>query len=173
MLPKVATLATYGGALADYSAPRDTTTDRSADGTNPAYADVAAMTHTAARFWARFQPHGTSPVTVPVANAYDATWNNKNNAVPSCARTGVGTYTVTAPATVYDEIPPGAQGSTPAGFAVNFRMPSANLELGASTNYDVRVKVTAPNVLTVETFTVGTSSHVDPNDGTVIGVWSF
>src|SRR6185312_3248098 len=147
MLPKVATLATYGGALADYSAPRDTTTDRSA--------------------------HGTSPVTVPVANAYDATWNNKNNAVPSCARTGVGTYTVTAPATVYDEIPPGAQGSTPAGFAVNFRMPSANLELGASTNYDVRVKVTAPNVLTVETFTVGTSSHVDPNDGTVIGVWSF
>ena len=55
MLPETASLASYGGPKNDYSAVIDPSTDWSAAGVNPAYGDVAALTHTAFRVWAH--PH--------------------------------------------------------------------------------------------------------------------
>jgi hypothetical protein len=171
MLPKVAAIATYAGPLNDYSQVSDSSTDRPGAGANPAYGDVAAMTHTAIRMWCRFIPNGTGAPTLPTTNAHDETWNNGNNAAPVPARTGVGVYTVTAPATVFDEIPATSPGATPAGFAVNLRFVLApNVEPGASTFYEVAASISSANVITVKIFTVGTSTLVDPNDGTVIGV---
>lgn len=173
MLPKVASFATYAGPLRDYTAPIDATTDRPATGTNPAYGDVAGMTHTALRAWARFQPNGITAPSVPtgqvLANVHDETWNNGNNAAPLFARTATGQYTVTFPTTVVDEIPSGYDGYT-GPTAVNLRMAWPSLEPGGATNYEVRSIVTAANIVTVKIYTVGTSNLTDPNDGTVVGI---
>ncbi len=170
MFPGVAALATYGGAKSDYSSPKDSTTDRSAVGTNPAYADVAAMTHCAVRAFAAFVPAGSGTPALAASNPHDEGWNNGNpsNTLVVPARTGTGVYTLTYPGTVYDEIPVGQPGASPSGFALNLRRAWCNVELGASTNYEARATVTAPNVITVKIFTVGTSTLVDPNDGTTI-----
>jgi hypothetical protein len=174
MLPNPASLATYGGALADYSAPRDSQTDRSAVGTNPAYADVAAMTKTAVRAFVRFQPNGTGEPTLPSTNAGSALWNNGLNAQPTVARSATGKYAVTVPSTVLDEIPANQQGATPGGFAVNLRASFANLELGSTTNSDVRTSIGSnPNVVNVLIFQVGTSTLVDPNDGTIVDIFTL
>lgn len=170
-LPKVASLGTYGGPKQDYSASIDSSTDRPAAGTNPAYGDTAAMTHTAVRAWVRFQPNGSgAQPTLPVTNAHDEMWNNGLNGPPVPSRSGPGVYPVTFPTTVVDEIPsnfPGFTGAQP----VNFRSSWPNVELGSTTNYDVSTKVTSANVITVQIFQVGTSTPVDPNDGTIIGVF--
>jgi hypothetical protein len=171
MLPGVASLASYGAALNDYSSPKDATTDRSAAAVNPAFGDVAAMTHTAPRAWVRFKLNGSSAPTLPVSNAHDEMWNNGNNAAPVPARTNTGIYTVTFPGTVFDEIPLGAPGANPSGYPVNLRTSWGNLELGSTTNYDVKTTVTSANVITVKIFTIGTSTLVDPNDGTIVGVF--
>jgi hypothetical protein len=172
MLPSASSLANYGGAKNDYSAPRDSTTDRSALGTNPAYADVAAMTHVAPRAFVRFQPNGSSAPTLPASNAHDEHWNaNASNAAPVVARSSTGVYTVTYPSIVFDEIPASSPGSTPAGITLNLRCAMRpNLQLGSTTNYDAQASVTSPNVVTVKIFTVGTSTLVDPNDATIVNV---
>jgi len=166
-------IASYGGPLQDYSAVRDSTTDRSASGTNPAYNDLAEMTRTRPAVWARFVPNGSSAPAFATTNARGELWNNGNNAAPAVARSGAGTYTLMYPATVFDEIPANLPGATPAGFAVNLLAAWANLELGSTTNYDVKAAVTAPNVITVKIFTVGTSTLHDPSDGTTVGVFSL
>lgn len=171
-LPGVASIATYGGALKNFSAVRDSTTDRAAAGTNPAYGDLAAMTHTAPRAWLRFQPNGSSAPTFAPTNAHDEMWNNGNNAAPTITRSTTGTYAAAFPSTVLDEIPSGLDGANSAGYALNLRAPFANIELGSTTNYDVRAKVTAPNIITILIFTIGTSTLVDPNDGSIVGVLS-
>jgi hypothetical protein len=175
MLPKVASILTYAGPLADYSATIDSTTDRPASGTNPAYGDVAAMTHTALRAWARFQPNGITAPSVPtgqvLANVHDEVWNNGNNAAPLYARSSTGQYTVTYPATVVDEIPINYAGYT-GPVAVNLRGAWANVEPGAATDYDARAVVTSANVVTVKVYQKGSSTLVDLNDGTVLGVFA-
>lgn len=173
MLPSVASVTTYGGVLKNYSAVSDSTTDRPDAGVNPAYSDIAAMTHTAIRAFTRFTPAGTGTPTLPASNAHDEVWNNGQNAAPVPARSGVGIYTVTHPATVQDEIPAGQPGATSGGFALNLRVAWCNVEPGASTNYEARAVVTSPNVITIKIFTVGTSTLVDPNDGTTIGVFAL
>ena len=173
MLPGVASLSTYGGAKNDLSAPVDSTTDRSANGVNPAYADIAAMSHCAVRAFVRFQPNGTSAPTLPATNPYDSVWNaNASNAAPVVARSTTGTYTITQPSTVFDEIPAGQPGASPSGIALNLRTAWTNIELGSTTNYEARAAVTSPNVVTVKIFTVGTSTLVDPNDGTIVAVYA-
>jgi hypothetical protein len=159
MLPGIATLQGYGGALLDYSPPVDPTTDPSAAGRNPAFADIAAMTHVAPRAFARFALSGT--VLAPVLLAHDETWNNGNpaNVAPVVARAGVGIYTVTWPATVFDEIPAGMPGSSPAGFPVNLRGGWACAS-NVADFYDAHVVPTAPNVLTLYLWTFSGGAFV-------------
>lgn len=173
MFPNVASLATYGGPLNDYSAPRNSSTDRSASGTNPAYGDIAAMTHCGVRAYVRFVPHGTGSPTFAASSARDEGWNNGNNVAPVIARSSTGLYTATYPSTVFDEIPSSFNGSTPAGIALNLRAAWVNLELGSTTNYDANARVSSPNVITVAIYTVGTSTLVDPNDGTTLAVFAL
>lgn len=173
MLPNDASIANYGGSLQDYSAVRDASRDRAAAGVNPAFGDTAAMTKTSPRVWVRFRPNGTGAPTLAPSNAHGEHWNNGLNVPPVLARTAVGIYTVTYPATVFDEIPAGLPGANPAGTAVNLRAAWDNVELGSTTNYDVKVSATTANVLTAKIFTIGTSTLVDPNDATIVSLFAI
>lgn len=169
-LPDVDSLATYGGALADAAAVSNPLTDRSASGTNPAYANVAMATHTNIRAWARFTPAGTgTPVLAAAGVAHDELWGAAMGAAaakPMLARTATGTYTLTWPATVLDEVPPTALGGQ-ASHALNLRVAFCNEEIASGTLYRAVGIVTAPNVVTVSIWTVGsTPALADPNGPT-------
>jgi hypothetical protein len=172
VLPSVASLDNYGGPLKDAAPVSDSSTDRPAAGTNPAYGDVAGMTHTATRAWARFVPAGTGVPTLAASNAHDEVWNNGRNLGPAPTRSTTGTFLVTFPATVFDEIPATSPGASLSGIPVNLRAGWCNVEPGASTDYDARCIVQSANVLKVLIFQKGTSTLVDPSDGTTIGVFS-
>jgi hypothetical protein len=170
MLPNVASIANYDAPKDDYSPPRDPTVDRTAAGTNPQAADTAAMTHTALRAWVRFEPQGDG---TPTLVSFDAMWNNGNNAAPVVAWVGGGEWTITFPATVFDEIPATAKGATPGGFAVNFHAAWCNEEIGSTTAYKAYATITAPNVITVKVYTIQSSPALtNPTDGTLIGVFA-
>jgi hypothetical protein len=174
MLPRVASVTNYDGIKADYSAPRDSTTDRTASGANPMNNDVAAMTHCDPRAWARLtiKSAGTTPVLV----AHDEQWNNGNasNTAPVPARTSSGLFTLTYPATVYDEIPASAQGATPGGITLNLRAGWGNSR-GGATWANVEVSVTAANVLTISfwKFSGGAPTNADPGADTDIDVYAL
>ena len=106
-LPDIDDIDVFGGALYDYSAVIDPTTDRPAAGANPAYCDIAALTHTALRAWVRFTLNGTA---TPVLVAHDSNWGNSPSVAPTFTRTSAGLYTITWPTVVYDEIPVGRPG---------------------------------------------------------------
>jgi hypothetical protein len=136
-------LSSLGGALNDYSPAIDSTTDREAYGANQTYAAVSGMTHTAWRAWAQFTWNGTG---APTLVAHDAQWGNTALVAPTVARTGVGLGTITWAATQSDEITsPSADGYT-GPTAINLRAATGNSE-GGTTFYDVKAKVTAPNVV--------------------------
>lgn len=146
-LPNTTSLASYGGAKNDFSAPIDSSTDRSATGVNPAYNDIAAMTHTAFRVWAHLTlySNGAAPTIV----ARDEMWNNGLNNGPVVARVAAGQFSLTYPTTVLDEIPPTSPGySGPQ--AVNLLGGIGQARCGVPTSSDwadVKVFPTAPNVL--------------------------
>jgi hypothetical protein len=156
--PDIDTLGTVGSALQDYSPVIDATTDRPAAGANVAYANAAALTHLALRVFARVNWAGT---LAPSLITRDEGWNNGLNSVPTLVRTGVGTGTLTYPATVADEIPAGLPGYNAAGHAVNLRAGWANSE-NASTQYQIEVAATSPNVLTFYIWNQS-GSLADPN----------
>jgi hypothetical protein len=170
--PSTDTLQNYGGALSDYSPPIDSTTDRPAQGANQAYASTAMMTHTAVKCFTCLAPAGTgTPVLASSGTQYDAQWLAATNTAPVLARSGTGTYTQTWPATVQDEIPSNYPGATSGGHALNLRRGWANCEPGSTTRYDTTVTCSA-NVVTLKVYTAGTSTLVDPNDGTVFDVYA-
>lgn len=149
----VNSLNTFGGALNDYGqGPIDPTTDRPAAGANPAYAQTAAMSHTAGRVMARLTLNGTS---APTLTTHDEMWNNGNtgNNPPTPARTGVGVLTLTYPAVVTDEIPAGLPGYSTTGYAVNLR--AAHGQAEGSVFYNVQAAAQSPNVVTIWVYTSG------------------
>ena len=95
------TIGTFGGPWNDYQPVLDSSTDVPAAGGNQWAADTAAMTRTATRGWARFTPAGTGS---PTLQTNWEQWPSGDNAAPTAARTGVGLYTLTYPATVLDEL---------------------------------------------------------------------
>lgn len=172
--PDKDTLTTYGGALNDYSAVIDSTTDRPAQGANQAYASTAMMTHCSPRCFTRVQPAGTgTPVLAASGVQYDAQWIVATSTAPVVARSTTGTITITWPSTVADEIPSNAPGYLSGGHSLNLRCGWGNCEPGASTRYDYTVVASAPNVLTLKTYTAGTSTLVDVNDNTVFDVYGM
>jgi len=145
-------LATYGGAINDYSPVVDPTVDRSAAGMNPALAATASMTHTAPRAWCRFTLNGTA---APVLVAHDAMWGNGIAVAPVVVRTGTGTVTVTWPTTVQDEIQVGAPGYT-GPTPLNLRGGWANAR--GTTAYQRNLDVTSANVATLYVFNAAGSA---------------
>lgn len=168
MLPAVASIDSYDGVKDDYSAPIDSSVDRSSTGVNPAYGDAAAMTHTALRAFATLS-YATGAAT-PTVSVRDEVWNNPQNLAPVPLRTGVGVTTLTYPTTVRDEIPIGSKGYT-GPKAVAFRSAWHQVR---GTWHRVEVTITAPNVLTVSfyTFASGSTTLDDPEDGTAVDVFA-
>lgn len=136
-LPDTDSLSTLGGALSNAWPVVDPTTDLDADADNKNRCDVAMMTHTALRAWCAFTTAATTGALARVG--HDAMWGNASAIAPALARTGAGTFTLTYPATVYDELG--------VGHALNFRAGFGQSRAVADDG--VKVVATAPNVLTV------------------------
>ena len=101
------TIATYGGPYNDYSPSLDPTVDASSAGFNPMLANVAMILNVAPRAWVRFKPAGSG---TPTLVAHWAMWGTGAGVAPVIARTAQGTYTVTWPAVVQDQVPQGYLG---------------------------------------------------------------
>ena len=138
--PDIDTVADYGGALENYAPVEDPTTDQDADAANEWKASTAAMTHTATRAWVRMVSQAATP-TSPSTNLYDSMWGSDLSVAPTFARTGVGVYTITWPATVTDEL------GEP--HALNIRWGRGSLENQAAV---VCVEPTTVNSVTVRLF---------------------
>lgn len=139
-LPDVSSLATYGGALLDYDAVVDPTTDRAAASANKAYADAAAATVTVPRVVAQFTAAATTGAMALVSHI--ECWTEGGAAAPALARSGTGTFTITYPATVND--------SLGVVHTVNLRYVWASCT-SATVAYNVNVTCAA-NVITVYVF---------------------
>jgi hypothetical protein len=151
-LPDIDALATYGGALNNYAPVEDPSTDEDAGYRNKYATNVAAATHTVCRAWCAFVGKASSPPDDPSSNVHDSVWGNLLGVKPTVARTGPGVYTITWPTSVNDELG--------VAHTVNLRRCwPPNIE--GATPYEATATVTSPNVVTVRTFTVGTST---PND---------
>jgi hypothetical protein len=148
-LPNQADPDTYGmpsGGWSDYDPLVDPTTDVASAGGNNFIADVAGMTHTARRCWARFVG-GTSP-TLATSNSNGAVWGE--GAPPTPAHSSTGVYTMTFPTTITD-----AMGVT---YPVNLRWAKASVE-GSTAYWNPQCTVSG-NVITIYTF----NSSASPND---------
>lgn len=142
--PAKDTIAGYGGVLNDYAAVVDPTTDRPAAGSNQAYGTAAAMTHNAAKAFARVVlAASTGALALASSNGHDAAWGSSAPVVPTLVRTALGVFTITWPATITDEI-----GATQSVF---FRYAQGTVE-GASA-YLLTSSVTAANVVTLYAWT--------------------
>lgn len=156
-------LASYGGALTDYSPVIDPTTDRPAAGANAAYSAAAGMTHTGIRAWAEFTWNGSTLTLV----AHDAMWGNTLAVAPALAHTATGTATITWPTTVQDEIPSGSPGYT-GPLPLNLRAGFANVR--GATAFQHGVSISSANVATLNLFNAS-GSAADPGASTTIDVF--
>lgn len=101
MLPDIDTIGTLGGALQNFEPVMDPLTDLDAGADNISRGNVAMMTHTAIRAIRSFV--GGNPPTDPsVAIVHDAVWGT--GVKPAVTYSTTGTYNVTFPATVQDEL---------------------------------------------------------------------
>ena len=89
-----------GGTKAEYSSPVDTSTDRSADEVNAAFAATSAMTRTSPRAWIKFSVSGASVLTLV---DWDAVWKAGTVTPPALTLVTTGKILITLPATVLDE----------------------------------------------------------------------
>ena len=98
--PDTLSYSDLGGTKTEYSAPVDTSTDRSAAEVNLAFAATAAMTRTSTKLWFKFSVSGAG---APTLVAWDASWKGGTVTPPTIALIATGKYTITLPATVLDE----------------------------------------------------------------------
>ncbi len=145
IVPDILTLINdLGGTMVDYEPVIDPTTDMPAAFGNALNCSVAMMSHTAPRALARVTTGANTGAMVLVSA--DAMWGN--TVPPTPAFVSLGTFTLTYPATVNDEIVP------PNAHTLNFRYAFAN-HRSAAAFFVVQAKVTSANVIT---FTVRDST---------------
>lgn len=156
-LPDIDDIDTVGGEKENLHPVANPLTDEDAAHRNIAFADAVMATRTLTRSWAKIV---TVNGAAPTLSAHNAVWGNSVPVAPTPARTGEGVVTLTYPATVTDDL-----GET---HSVNFR--GAWAEDENSTDTRAKAKVTAPNVITVYTFT--TAGAADDNPGTTVHVFA-
>jgi len=139
-LPDIDALTSLGGTLVNYAPVEDATTDLDAGADNKARNNVAMMTHTVIRAWARFTTAASTGALVLVA--HDALWGNLPGVAPTLARSSAGTFTLTYPTSVNDEITP------PNAHTLAFRGGTANVRSAAAA-YIASLIPTSANVATV------------------------
>lgn len=141
------TLSTYGGEKADYSAPVDGSTDRSAAEINQAFADLAQVTRTALQSRVTFTISGG----VATVTDHEALWGSTLALIPTIVVGGAGVYTVTLPASVTDILEE--------VHSVNIATGHANV--AGSTCFQSNVTVATPNTFVVRVWdaTGATPTH--------------
>jgi len=107
-LPDRDNVATFGGLLNDFAPVTDPTTDRPSGGatapttgSNIAYVDVAMLTLTGIRAWARITTAASTGAMVLVGHY--AMWGTGAPVAPTIARTSTGIFTITWPSSVQDQ----------------------------------------------------------------------
>lgn len=140
-LPSSDSLSSFGGPKSDFLgiAAIDPTTDISAADHNAMAATVAMGSRMVPRCELRF----TGIAGTPVVSAFEAVWKGATPTAPTPARTGVGVFTFTWPASVDDEI----------GGTHSVQLTSGWGFAEGATPYHVQV-TPAANVLTVHVFTM-------------------
>lgn len=137
-LPDSDDISTFGGEISDYRQVPDPTVERTAAQDNAIAGDVAMMTRTAVRAWAKCEMRSGAQSVLD----HDAVWGGGDSVKPVVARTGAGVYTVTWAATQTDALGDSHSVNLRAGFAC----PTA----AAATI--VHVGITSANVATVKLF---------------------
>jgi hypothetical protein len=146
-LPDRDTLATYGGALANYSDVIDPTTDEDAGSRNKYAANVAMMTRTITRAARSFlgTTGGATAVADPTTGfSHDAVWGDGSASKASVTHVSTGTYDAIWPATVTDELD--------VSHSVNFRRARAEVESSDGVLRLASAKVTGAAKVRVYTY---------------------
>jgi hypothetical protein len=156
--PDIDTLATLGGALQNYSPVEDPTTDLDAATYNITRLDVASMTQTSNRAWVNFTANTTTGTMTLVAHA--AHWGSSIAVAPTLARVTTGTFTVTWPATVTDDL-----GNV---HTLNMRFAKGNAR-GGGTYYDVQAQPSGLNSVTV--YVYNSANALTDAAGVAIDIW--
>lgn len=169
-LPDISSLASLGGAIANYAPVTDPTTDEDAKYRNRYVTDVAAMGHTAARAWVRFVGVSGSTPADPASNVHDAVWGSSVGVKPVVTRASTGVWAVTWPTTVSDELTssdPSLGGGVTHTVSVRFAVAQATA-FGGALRHAV-AEVTSANVVTVRGFLAdGTVSDLSGSTITVL-----
>lgn len=158
-LPDRDAISTYGGALANYGAMVDPTTDEDAAWRNKYVANVAMMTHTITRGARTFL--GTSGGATSVADPssgfiHDAVWGDSSSVKPSVTHVQTGIYDIIAPSTVADELA--------VDHSVVIRRPWGNVEQSDSTLRVASPVVTASQKIRVYTYKANASGQLILDD---------
>lgn len=103
-LPDADSISTYGGPYANYGiGPVDPTTDLDANLFNKVIANVAMASRMADRCEVAIKTNSWNGATGTVS-AWEAVWKGVSTTPPTVVHTATGTWTVTWPATVQDEL---------------------------------------------------------------------
>lgn len=151
-LPDSATLSdTYGGPYTNADPVQDPTTEVNDDEFNEMLADTAACTRMVERAWVCFfgLTYTSGSQSIPVED-HDAVWGASGAVTPTIVQNPAGTYTITWPATVDDEL-----GVTR---TLNIRRPFEPTTIDAALS---RAKVSAKtaNTLTIKTTNAAGSAN--------------
>ena len=101
-LPESLSFNELGGEKLDYSTVVDSSTDRSADEVNKVFCNVAQMSRLSPRVWCNISINITGP-TATLTN-WDAVWKASSPTPPTLTYVTTGTWTLTFPTSVYDEM---------------------------------------------------------------------
>lgn len=168
-LPDKDAISTYGGALENYSDPVNPTTDEDAAWRNKYAANVAMMTHTITRGARSFlgTTGGATQIADPASGfVHDAVWGDGGSVKLTASYVQTGTYFLTAPTSVNDEL--NVQHS------VNIRRAWANVESSDGTVRLASAKVSGAQQITVYTYEdVAANGQVRPSQlvGQVVTVF--
>lgn len=158
MLPNKNSYSELGGELTDYSPVTDPQTDLSADASNEARADTAAMTRTAIRAWVTLSC-ATDVITISNTD-YDAVYGIALIYKPTVTYIGVGIYEITFPETVLD--------ARNVSQTINFNSGWANVDIEQGLNPLVAtVQKISANVFRVYLINVATGALANAVSGRI------
>jgi len=158
--PNASSIGDYGMPVSDYVVGvTNAATDQPASGGDQQANDTAMMTRTACKALVQFLTAGAS---APTLVAHEAQWGV--GVAPVLARTGVGVYTVTWPASVTDQLG--------VAQAPNLRFAFPSTSGATAGTIIVGAYMSAPNVATV-TLRDSTTGTAGDSSGFVISVMAF
>jgi hypothetical protein len=143
-------------------AKTDPQTDQDASEMNRELADLAQLTRTGVRAYAKFTTAATTGAMT--LNDSDAMWGNGISVTPVESRVGSGHFRLTFPATVTD----------PLGNVVAINMTKSIAQIdGAAGTFVGFAQSSNPTANTVEIYTYNTGFSANDLVGAVVKVWSW